>query len=340
MVTTDEKINNVIERIRDRYGDEGKANRGNEEPPVGRISTRSLELDYATSGGVPVGRFVRFYGGPSTGKSIKAMHVIAEAQSMGMVCAYINAEKQFTDEFAALQGVDTDKLILIQTSIIEDIGEIIEGNLDEVDLFVIDSCSYCISRDELAAGLNEKELPMIRARRWGTQFSFINERFDRSRNVLLYIDQLRVKNAMGGFTSEGPPGGKLMEFASSMTIEFKRGHHLWYDKHGELGNTRNTKQRTLSETLEADGYEVKAQVVKSRVCRPLRTANMKFDYNTLTFDHVDEYLKAAKYFDVVENSPGWIKYQGKSMRPADFKVALGSDTDLQSLVREAALAKR
>lgn len=340
MVTTDERIDSVISSIRDRY-DEGKANRGSEELPVRRISTRSLELDYATGGGVPVGRMSRFYGGPSAGKSIKAQHVIAEAQSQGMVCAYVNAEKQFTDEFAALQGIDTDKLIVIQTSIIEDIGEIIEGNLDEVDVFVIDSCSFCITRDELAAGLNEKELPMIRARRWGTQFAFINERFDRNRNVLLYIDQLRVKNAMGGFTSEGPPGGKLMEFASSMTVEFKKSSWLWYDKDGLLSDTRNTKQKTLSGTGEADGYEVKAQVVKSRVCRPLRTAAMKFDYATLSFDHVDEYLKAAKYFGVVEvSSNGWYKYEGKNMRAPDFRAALDQDPELVARIREIALAKR
>ncbi len=339
MVTTDERIDSVITRINDRYGDQGKANRGSEEPPIRRISTRSLELDYATGGGVPVGRMSRFYGGPSTGKSIKAQHVIAEAQSMGMTCAYVNAEKQYTDEFSAMQGVDTDKLVVVQTSIIEDIGEIIEGNLDEIDVWVIDSCSFCITRDELAAGLNEKELPMIRARRWGTQFSFINERFDRNRNVLLYIDQLRVKNAMGGFTSEGPPGGKLMEFASSMTIEFKRGPWLWYNKDGVLTDTRNTKQKTLSQTLEADGYGVNAQVVKSRVCRPLRTAAMKFDYASLSFDHIDEYAKAAKYFEVVESSPGWIKYDDRSVRPSEFKEILAADSELRDRIRTAALAK-
>lgn len=339
-----DKISEIINRINARYKDDGKANRGSEEPPVSRISTDSLELDYACGvgkdgiGGIPKGRMSRFWGGPSTGKSVKALHVIANAQKQDLVCAYYNAEKQFTDEFAEKQGVDTNKLIVVQTSIIEDIGEIIEGTLDDVDVHVIDSCSYAISRDELSVGLNEKELPMIRARRWSQQFAFINERFDRKRNVLLYIDQTRVKGAMGAFSSEGPPGGKLMEFASSLTLQFKKGDWLWYDKDGYLSDTRNTKQKTLSELSEADGHEVKVQVVKSRVSRPFRQANMLFDVNNLEFDHTSEYVKAAQFFNVVDGSPGWIKWDGKAMRPKEFRSIVEQDADLRARIYAAALA--
>jgi hypothetical protein len=130
-----------------------------------------------------------------------------------------------------------------------------------------------------------------------------------------------------------------MEHVSSMTVEFKSGAQLWYDKDGLLSETRNTKQKTLSGGAEADGIEIKAKVVKSRVCRPLLTANMKWDFNLSEFDHVDEYVKAAKYFGVVESSGGWIKLPGeeKSIRPRELRERLDSDDGLREAIREAML---
>jgi recombination protein RecA len=124
--TVENKIDRLMKQISSQYGDD-RVNRGDEEPPVGRIPTGSLELDYATGGGVPIGRWSRFYGGPSSGKSVKCWNVIANAQKMGMTCAYYNAEKQFTEDFAKQHGVDTHNLMILQGTVIEDIGEILEG---------------------------------------------------------------------------------------------------------------------------------------------------------------------------------------------------------------------
>lgn len=328
----------IIERVQSKYGDQA-ANIGSSEPPVGRISTRSLELDYATGGGIPIGRWSRLYGQPSSGKSTKCWHVIAEAQALGMTCAYYNAEKQFTAEFAQQQGVDTDKLILFQGTVIEQIGEILEGTMGDIDLHVIDSCSSCITRTELDDGLNEREYYAIRARKWAQQFSFAMERFDQTRNSVILVDQVRTKVGAGPHAVYEPPGGKYMEFVSSMTVEFKRTDMLWYDKDGILDTTRNTKQKTLSGGAEADGVTMQATVRKSRVCRPLRTARMKFDLNTLQFDEVDEYVKAAKYFGVVDVSGGWVKLPGedKSIRPRDLREKIENDEAFRQEIRAAVL---
>lgn len=336
---TDERIEETIKRITANYG-AGKVQRGSEEPPVDRISTGSLELDYATGGGIPIGRWSRFYGPKSSGKSTKCWNVIANAQKEGMVCAYYNAEKQFTADFAERQGVDVDRLVLIQGTIIEDIGEIMEGNMADVDLHVIDSCSSTVSRVELADGLNEKEYYAIRARKWAQQFAFVNERFDQTRNTIILVDQVRTKIGSGPIAVLEPPGGKYMEHVSSMTVEFKQGSWLWYDKDGLLADSRNTKQKTLSGQSEADGHDVQAKVVKARVCRPFRTARMKFDLNLLEFDHVDEYLKAAKYFKLVEHtSNGWYTMPGedKKLRAPEFRERLENDTELKKLIENAVL---
>jgi recombination protein RecA len=330
----------IIARIRNRYGEQS-ANLGSEEPPVGRISTRSLELDYITGGGIPIGRWSRFYGPSSSGKSIKCWHVAAEAQAMGKVVAYYNAEKQFTDDFARKQGVDTDKLILIQGTIIENIGEIMEGNMDDIDVHIIDSCSSCITRTELADGLNEKEYYAIRARKWAQQFAFVNERFDQNRHVIILVDQVRTKIGGGPATVYEPPGGKYMEHVSSMTVEFAQSSKLWYDSDGLLEDKRNTRQKTLSGGTEADGVTIQATVRKSRVCRPFRVARMKLDLNLLEFDLIDEYIKAAKYFGVLESSPGWVKLPGeeKSIRPRELRERLVEDISLKNQIREEVLTR-
>ena len=332
----EDRINRIIKEIEAQYG-EGTASRGDDEPPLERISTGSLELDYATGGGIAVGRWSRFYGPKSSGKSIKAWHVLANAQKMGYTCAYVNAEKQYTDEFTALQGVDIGNLLLVQSTVIETIGEIMEGKMDEIDFWIIDSCSSTVSRTELKDGLNEKEYYAIRARKWGQQFSFIHERFDSKRNTILFIDQVRTKVGSMYPVLE-PPGGKYMEHVSSCTVQFGTGSMLWYDVDGVLQDSKNTKQKTLSGDLEADGIEISAKVVKSRVCRPFRTARMKFDYNTLQFDHIDEYLKAAKYFGVVDaSSKGWVQMPGedKKIRPRELRERIENDPALRESIREA-----
>lgn len=330
----------IIARIRDRYGEQS-ANLGSEEPPVRRIPTRSLEFDFITGGGIPVGRWSRFYGPASSGKSIKCWHVAAEAQAMGKVVAYYNAEKQFTEEFATKQGVDCKKLILVQGTIIENIGEIMEGNMDDIDVHIIDSCSSCVSRVELADGLNEKEYYAIRARKWAQQFAFVNERFDQNRHSIILVDQVRTKIGGGPHTVYEPPGGKFMEHVSSMTVEFAQSAKLWYDKDGLLDDTRNTKKKTLSGGTEADGVTIQATVRKSRVCRPFRVARMKLDLNLLEFDVLDEYVKAAKYFGVVEVSGGWVKVKGeeKAIRPRDLRDKIVEDKEFAEQIRQVVLTR-
>lgn len=340
-MTVNERIQRSIEALHLQYGDQ-KAILGDDQPPVSKIPTGSLELDYATGGGIPVGRWTRMYGGPSSGKSTKCWNIISNAQKLGYTCAYYNAEKQYTAEFAEKQGVDVSNLLVVETSVIEDIGEIMEGLLDDIDIHIIDSCSSTISRTEMADGLNEREYIGIRPKRWATQFSFVNERFDTKRNCIILVDQVRIKGIGTGFTSEGPPGGKYMEHVSSMTIEFRRGGYLWYDKDNILTDTRNTKQKTLSGSAEPDGVEIKAKVVKSRVCRPFRTANMKFDLNLLEFDSIDELIRSAKFFGTIEASGGWMKLPGeeKSIRPREFRTRLEEDESLRQEIVAKALEER
>jgi recombination protein RecA len=306
---------------------------GDQFPPVKRIPTGSLELDYITGGGIPVGRWTRLYGGSGSGKSLTAYKVIGNAQKMGYTCAYVDAEKQYDPEWAEHHGVDTTALIVINSSVIEEIGETVDALLDTVDLFVIDSCSICVSRVKLEDGLNDRQYMGLNARQWQEQFVHLNSHFDHSRNTIIYLDHVRVQFGMGGISSLKPPGGKAMEFISSLTLEYKQGKWLW-KRDGIFSDTRNTSQKTLSGGTEADGMEIKVKCQKSRVSKQFRTANLYLDLEEGSFDWVEEYFKAAKFFKIVEGA-AWLKFEGsdKSLRPKEVKEMIREDEELREKIR-------
>lgn len=332
-------IGEIIKRLDKEYKDEGIATIGSSEPEVDRIKLPSLELNYITGGGIPIGRWTRLYGQSRAGKSKTVWWTIAEAQRMGMTVAYVNAEKQYTPQFAELHGVDNDNLLVLNTTVIEKIGEIVESILPEVDLVAIDSCTSTITETELADGLNEKEYRAIRARRWAQQFAFIQERFDHHRNTIMLVDQIRDNMSMAGGMKA--PGGRYMEFISSMTLEYRMGGWLFM-RDGVLSDTAPTNQPTMSGGQEADGYQMQVRCVKSRVCRPFRQARLNIDLATHEHDAIEEFWKAAKHFDVVEKNGSWYKYPPgaeKSIRKEDFRKMLREDSDLRDKIEEIVLSR-
>lgn len=301
------------------------------------IPTGSLELDYITGGGIPVGRFARFYGGAGTGKSLISLKVIANAQKMGYKCALVDIEKQYTPDWARHQGVQVEDLLVINTSVVEDTGEIIEALMSEIDLFVIDSCSMAVSRVALEDGLNGKQYYGGNAKQWKEQFIHLNKFMDKTRNTIIYLDHVTVNFGMGGITSLTPPGGKMMEHASSTTLEFKRGKWLW-NRDGIFSDTRDTSKKTVSGGTEPDGVEAKVQCVKTRMTNPFKTANLHLDLRNGRFDVIEEYYRAAKYFGIVEGS-SWVKLEGddKSYRPKEVRAMIAEDEELQQRIYDTVM---
>lgn len=331
-------LQKTIDAIKATYGSDAVQN-GTDFPPVPRISTGSLELDYATGGGIPIGRFSRFYGPYSSTKSLTCWNVVRNAQEMGMTVAYYNIEKQYDPVFTAGRGVDIENnFIIINGTIIEEIATKMEALMGSVHLHILDSCSAGVSTDELAAKPSDWR-PGIGPRAWGKVWRRVGEVFDDRENTVILVDQIR-KN--WDTKADEPPGGKQMEHISSMTVHFKRGKHLYYDKDRVLDDTypKKSAEPTLSGGIEADGIEINAQVRKSRVCRPFRTARMQLDLNSMEFDRLHELEKASRYFGVVETSGSWYKLPNQKKpihgRPA-LRQAIAADESLQEVIREAAL---
>jgi len=296
----------IVNRINRKYA--GDIKRGDEMEHPSRISTGSLELDVAMGGGLPVGRWTRFYGGYSSTKTLRALICAREAQTAGFNVAYYNVEKQYDPDFAAEKiGLNTQELTIVEGTTVEEIGEKMEGLFGVVHFHIIDSCSIAVSEDELNADIRDWR-PGINARAWGKVFRRLNERFDQSANTVILIDQVRVNFRTGG---EDPAGGRILDHQSSMSVMFKKGSWLYRNSEGYL-DEKAPQQKGVSGQVEPAGMEIKCRVEKSRVCRPFRTATMRLDLDQLAFDEAFEFLKAAKHYGIVKTtSPGRYEIDGK-----------------------------
>ena len=295
----EQQLEIAINAIRKKYG-ENSLRYGDEQDAIGRISTGSLAFDYATGGGIPIGRFSRFYGGFSSCKSLTCWRIIQEAQAQGMTCAYYNIEKQYDRSLVERIGIDSKSLMIVEGTTIEETSAKMEALLGSVDLHVVDSCSNAVSIDELNADVADWQMGLA-ARVWGKVLRRINERISTNNTVIL-VDQIRESMAYGG--GHRVPGGRIMEHISSMSVLFRKGKWMFYDKHGNL-SVDAVSSDTLSGSAEADGIEIIVKVEKSRVGRPFKTAKMYLDLNKMTFDIDAERTQIAKHFKLVERSGAW-----------------------------------
>lgn len=230
--------------------------------------------------------------------------IIAAAQEMrsirypdGLETAYWNVEKIWDAEHAANLGVDTERMLLEEVTIIEDIAREMETLMQSCHVHVIDSCSAAVCVDELA---NEAEdwTRAMDARAWKRAIKRIHARLDKEDNALVLIDHAQRDQQT---KQEFAAGGKSLEYRSSMSLHFRRGGWLFY--HPDTGNLE-LSDKIKSDVgegpggqKEADGIEVVVRCNKSRVCRPFRMAKMRLDLNTFMFDTTFEYLQAAMFFD-------------------------------------------
>lgn len=332
MTVRTEDYDEIVARINKKY--EGDIRRGNDFEVIPRISTGSLELDLAMSGGVPVGRWTRFYGGFHSTKTLTALNVIREAQEMGLLCVYYNVEKQYDPKFAReTLGVDVDELTVVQGATIEEIGDKMEAMFQVAHVHVIDSCSIAVSEDELNADIRDWR-PGLSARSWGKVFRRLNERFDHMENTVILIDQMRTNFKSGG---EDPAGGKVFDYQSSMSVLFKKGKWIFRNKDGFLDEGA-PQEKGMSGQIEPAGYEVKCRIEKSRVCRPFRTATMRLDLDNLQFDRPFEYAKAAVHFGLAEQRGAYYFYGEQKFQGAKkFRQFLAENQDVQDEIREKSL---
>ena len=247
----------ALAQIEKQYG-HGALMRLGDDPhrlSIESIPTGSLSLDIALGiGGVPRGRVIDIFGSESSGKSTLAQHIIAEAQRLGGLAAYIDVEHALDPTYAQKCGVDIDNLYLAQPDYAEQGLEITEALVRSgaIDVIVIDSVAALVPRAELEGEMGDPQMG-LQARLMSQALRKLTAVISRSRTCVVFINQLREKVGVVYGNPEVTPGGRALKFYSSVRIDLRRIESL---KQGQ----------------EIIGNRVRAKVVKNKVAPPFRVA--------------------------------------------------------------------
>ncbi|MFA5107552.1 MAG: recombinase RecA [Patescibacteria group bacterium] len=314
----------AVDHIKERFGDGaimrlGEAKRMNVEV----IPTGCLTLDLALGvGGVPRGRVIEIYGPESSGKTTLAQHIVAEAQKLGGVAAFVDAEHALDPDYAKKIGVNIDDLLISQPDTGEQALEIVETLVrsNSVDIIVIDSVAALTPRAEIEGEMGDQHMG-LQARLMSQALRKLAGVISKSKTVVIFINQIRMKIGVMFGNPETTPGGNALKFYSSVRIEVRRAAQL------KLAD-------------EVIGNRVKVKIVKNKVAAPFRTTEFDIMYNegiSLSGDILDAGLK----FGVIAKS-------GNSYSFGDRKLGVGREAARQELrknpnvmadIRKAVLAQ-
>jgi recombination protein RecA len=219
------------------------------------IPTGSIALDIALGvGGVPRGRVVEIYGPESSGKTTLAQHIVAEAQKMGGVCAFIDAEHAFDPIYAARCGVKIEDLLVSQPDTGEQALEICETLVrsNAIDIIVIDSVAALVPRAEIEGDMGDS-LPGLQARLMSQALRKLSGAINKSRTCVIFLNQLRMKIGVMFGSPETTTGGQALKFYASVRLDIRR-------------------IETLKNGQEAIGSRSRVKVIKNKVAPPFRQA--------------------------------------------------------------------
>lgn len=287
----DSSVSDAVKMIKTKFGDDAIQMLG-ERPKVDidAIPTGSLGLDLALGvGGMPRGRVVEIYGPESSGKTTLAMHVVAEAQKKGGICAFIDAEHAMDPEYAKKIGVKTNELMISQPDYGEQALDITESLVrsGKVDVIVIDSVAALTPRDEIEGDMGDHHVGK-QARLMSQALRKLTPIVARSKTVVIFINQIRMKIGVMFGNPETTPGGKALKFYSSVRIDIRRIAQI---KKGD----------------EVVGSRTRAKVVKNKVAAPFRQAEFDIIYNE-GISPEGEVLALGEKFDIVSKSGASYSY--------------------------------
>ncbi|KKU80430.1 MAG: Protein RecA [Parcubacteria group bacterium GW2011_GWA1_47_8] len=218
-------IEDTIRAIQAKFG-EGAIMKLGDKPKVGidAIPTGSIGLDYALGvGGLPRGRIVEIFGPESSGKTTLTLHVIAEAQKLGGICAFVDAEHALDPDYARRLGVNVDELLISQPDTGEQALEITESLVrsGKIDVLVIDSVAALTPKDEIEGDMGAHHVGK-QARLMSQALRKLTAIVDKSKTVVIFINQIRMQIGVMFGNPETTPGGKALKFYTSVRLDIRR----------------------------------------------------------------------------------------------------------------------
>ncbi len=262
---------------------------------VEAISTGAMALDLALGiGGLPRGRIVEIYGPESSGKSTLAMHVVAEAQRNGGVCAYIDAEHAMDPVYAKAIGVNVDDLLISQPDTGEQALEIADMLIRSgaLDVLVIDSVAALTPRAEIEGEMGDTHVG-LQARLMSQALRKLTATIAKSRTIAIFINQLREKVGVVYGSPEVTPGGRALKFYSSVRIDIRR-------------------VESIKDGTEVIGNRTRAKVVKNKCGAPFKSAEFDIQYGR-GISREGSLLDVAVNLGLVKKAGAWFTYEGEQL---------------------------
>jgi len=308
-------LQSTIEKIEKDYGKGTIMKLGDENfSSVDVIPTGSIGLDIALGiGGYPRGRVVEIFGPESSGKTTLAIHAIAEAQKMGGIAAYIDAEHAFDRTYAEKLGVDLDNLYISQPDNGEQALEIADHLIRSgaIDIIVIDSVAALTPKAEIEGEMGDSKMG-LQARLMSQALRKLTANISKTNTCCIFINQLRDKIGVMFGNPETTTGGNALKFYASVRLDIRKISQL---KDGE----------------DATGNRVKVKVVKNKVAPPFKKAEFDIVFGE-GISKIGEIIDLGVEMNIIKKSGSWFSYN-------DIKLGQGRDSVKQVLNEKPEIMK-
>ncbi|HEY4478761.1 MAG TPA: recombinase RecA [Candidatus Paceibacterota bacterium] len=300
-------IEDTLNEIKSKFGEEAIMKLGDKpRVHVNAISTGSIGLDAALGvGGIPRGRIIEIFGPESSGKTTLSLHVIAEAQKTGGICAFIDAEHAMDPEYSKKIGVKIDELLISQPDNGEQALEIVESLVrsGKMDVIVIDSVAALTPKDEIEGDMGAYHVGK-QARLMSQALRKLTAIVAKSKTIVIFINQIRMQIGVMFGNPETTPGGKALKFYTSVRLDIRRIAQI---KKGE----------------EVMGGRVRVKVVKNKVAAPFKQTEFDLMYN--------EGISKEGEIIALGEKMGLITKSGTSYSHGEEKLGRGYDATRQFL---------